>query len=196
MEGEDRIVKKKSNEAAETHALDLSRGGFEQFQGKALPSTFRHLKVLVLAGSQPAEADVRKLLTTATELEKLDLSYCGLRSLGSGEHWMVCHKLQSLLLHRNELSTKESIEGMVEAPKLEWVTLFNNPVAMRPTFRAELLALAPTLRAVDHWAVTDVEVMSLRLPALWPPGSSVTSQNARPDASKPLWFQACLRGVL
>jgi len=142
-------------------AADLSLGLFGQFVGRSLRwSGFDNLQVLILAGQRLAVSDLCAVLGEGRQLQKLDVAQCGLSSVPSSEIWASVQNLMVLLLHRNQIARWADMECVVQAPRLAWLTAFENPIASQPEFRRFVVEHNPDILAIDYTAITDDERIS------------------------------------
>eukprot|EP00163_Fabomonas_tropica_P017376 TRINITY_DN3089_c0_g1_i2.p1 TRINITY_DN3089_c0_g1~~TRINITY_DN3089_c0_g1_i2.p1 ORF type:complete len:1382 (+),score=228.85 TRINITY_DN3089_c0_g1_i2:356-4501(+) len=98
-------------------------------------------------------------LKSCVNLQKLDLSGNKIQLLPRGDFWKGFQQLQVLNLHDNQISSMKSLEGLLSLPAVTAMTLYNNPIADHPQYRALIVNSLATLKAFDGYVISDAEVI-------------------------------------
>jgi hypothetical protein len=65
--------------------------------------------------------------------------------------------LQFLYLHNNNLTKWQDLQSLTVLPQIAHITMFSNPVCLIPGYRHFIVNSIPTLKALDHFVITDEE---------------------------------------
>ncbi|TMW55907.1 hypothetical protein Poli38472_008555 [Pythium oligandrum] len=126
----------------------LETGGFES--------------LVVLNLQFNAIEDITPLAVTSRTLRLLNLNGNSIPQLPStsSNFWGRFQHLSMLFLADNRLRVWRDIEGLQTCPRLQWLRLDGNPIMILDQARSFLVnQLPPTLQALNHHVVTDVEMM-------------------------------------
>eukprot|EP00928_Gymnodinium_smaydae_P097346 TRINITY_DN8804_c0_g1_i2.p1 TRINITY_DN8804_c0_g1~~TRINITY_DN8804_c0_g1_i2.p1 ORF type:complete len:2078 (+),score=388.66 TRINITY_DN8804_c0_g1_i2:140-6373(+) len=115
------------------------------------------LQVLSLSSSRLNADSLGTILGGTPLLHKLDISRCGLVHLPPGRVWSKLKHISILLMHRNSITQWMDLDHLKDAAKLEWLTVYENPVAGQQHFRIYAIQRLPQLLALDYWVISDPE---------------------------------------
>eukprot|EP00762_Andalucia_godoyi_P006958 ANDGO_08329.mRNA.1 LRR and IQ domain protein len=93
-------------------------------------------------------------------LKKLDISKNRLQSLPPAACWHFLGCLEVLFLHENYLSKFSDVFKLGALPKLQYLTCFENPIALHPDYRPKIVSALRSLRALDEHVISDAEASS------------------------------------
>ena len=101
-----------------------------------------NLSIAYLSGNRPSMEDLL-FLSRMARLQKLDLSFCFIRSLPTGEAFTGLTSLAFFFLHNNDISQWNDLLSLTQLPAVEHLTLHNNPVTTIPGYRHFMVNSAP-----------------------------------------------------
>jgi hypothetical protein len=96
-------------------------------------------------------------LQSFANLKKIDLSENQLDSLPSGNVLAGLKSLQFFYLHNNNISKWQDLQSLTSLPAIMHITLHSNPVCAIAGYRHFIVNSLPSLKALDHFVITDEE---------------------------------------
>ncbi|CAM9408115.1 unnamed protein product, partial [Laminaria digitata] len=134
-------------------AVDLQGNNIGNLRGL---NRCRTLVEVNLDGNKIRQLGPSSLFSGLNNLRKLRLEYNGLRTLSPGLAAST-PALMSLSLAQNRISDSSELDRLGVLPNLMELSVCGNPMARRPYSRLALLALFPSLAAVDSVDITPEE---------------------------------------
>ena len=85
-------------------------------------------------------------LASCPSLTKIDLSHNQINKFPYPDFWAEFVQLKVLFLHDNGIGKLDSIHNLSLAPCLEYLTLFDSPISIRPSYRHHVVNSIITLK--------------------------------------------------
>lgn len=98
-------------------------------------------------------------LENCTALRFLDISKNYLKQLPAKEFWSSLPNLEVLFLHNNLIQSVASLQSFSAIHKLLALTIYGNPVALRPSCRHIIANANSSIKLIDDFLVSDQELM-------------------------------------
>ncbi|XP_063714498.1 uncharacterized protein LOC134842203 [Symsagittifera roscoffensis] len=117
---------------------------------------FYRLTVCNLSGN--FITDISPLLS-CPHLAKVDLSSNQITNFPHLDFWASFSRLRMLLLHDNGIGRLSCVQALSFAPSIEFLTLFDTPLSIRPSYRHHVVNSITTLKVLDCHVVSDEEVI-------------------------------------
>ncbi|XP_075258608.1 uncharacterized protein LOC142350603 [Convolutriloba macropyga] len=114
------------------------------------------MRVVNLSGNFIADISP---LASCPHLSKIDLSHNHISQFPYPDFWSSFINLQSLLLHDNGIGKLSCIQSLAMAPAIQFLTLYDTPLSLRPSYRHHTVNSIITLKVLDFHVVADEEVI-------------------------------------
>ncbi|XP_075258527.1 uncharacterized protein LOC142350562 [Convolutriloba macropyga] len=114
------------------------------------------MRVVNLSGNFIADISP---LASCPHLSKIDLSHNHISQFPYPDFWSSFSNLQSLLLHDNGIGKLSCIQSLAMAPAIQFLTLYDTPLSLRPSYRHHTVNSIITLKVLDFHVVADEEVI-------------------------------------
>jgi len=115
-----------------------------------------HIEILNLSGNYIKRIEA---LAQCVHLSRLDLSDNQISQLPDVKFWLSFSKLKVLYLHSNTITKIDNVRRVSACPVLEILTLHDTPLSLKKNYRHHVINTIYTLKALDHFVVSDEEII-------------------------------------
>jgi len=115
-----------------------------------------HIEILNLSGNYIKRIEA---LAQCVHLSRLDLSDNQISQLPDVKFWLSFSKLKVLYLHSNTITKIDNVRRVSACPVLEILTLHDTPLSLKKNNRHHVINTIYTLKALDHFVVSDEEII-------------------------------------
>ncbi|XP_067946225.1 uncharacterized protein [Watersipora subatra] len=117
---------------------------------------FSRIVILVLDHNYLESIDE---LINCRQLIKLDIHSNQISVLPDGMFWSQLQNLRILFAHDNPIGRVEAIHSLVACGRLQILTLYDSPLAIKRNYRHHVVNTIWSLKALDNYVVSDEEII-------------------------------------